>query len=101
MKKWELLDITTEINKQSLELEVNDEVAKFLEADRKRLYRQAKEDYKYIAFSLDDYSENNGEEMLIYAELVADEKVNIEIELEQKEFAEIIWNVVDNKDFEM
>lgn len=72
-----------------------------MEADRKRLYRQAKEDYKYIAFSLDDYSENNGEEMLIYAELVADEKVNIEIELEQKEFAEIIWNVVDNKDFEM
>lgn len=83
------------INNEVLELEVSDDVSKFLQADRKRLIRQAKEDRKYLAFSLDDYTKFNDEELLNVGELIADENLDIEKEIEQKEFSKIIWKVVD------
>ena len=91
MRKIQYYD---KINKEVVELEVNDEVTKFLQADRKRLIRQAKEDRKYFAFSLDDYTKFNDEELLSIGELIADENLDIEREIEKKEFSKIIWNVV-------
>ena len=82
------------INNEVVELEVNDDVSKFLQADRKRLVRQAEEDRKHLAFSLDDYTKFNDEELLSVGELIADKSLDIEREIEKKEFSKIIWNVV-------
>ena len=83
------------INNEVVELEVSDDVSKFLQADRKRLIRQAEEDRKHLAFSLDDYTKFNDEELLSVGELIADKDLDVEREIEQKEFSKIIWNVVD------
>ena len=92
MRKIQYYD---KINNEVVELEVSDDVSKFLQADRKRLIRQAKEDRKHLAFSLDDYTKFNDEELLSIGELIANKNLDIEREIEQKEFSKIIWNVVD------
>lgn len=83
------------INKQLLEIEVSDEVAKFFQADNKRLSRQGQRDRENIALSLDAYSHHEGKNALTYGELIADENANIEKYAEKNEFSNIIWNVVD------
>lgn len=83
------------INKQLLELEVNDEVAKFLHSDNRRLSRQGQKDRENIVLSLDDQTDYNGEEALTYHELIPDEKAYVDKILEQKEFSRIVWKVVD------
>lgn len=40
------------INNKYIDLEVNDEVAKFLRSDNKRLHRQINRDRENIAFSI-------------------------------------------------
>ena len=83
------------IHNKFIDLEVNDEVAQFLRSDNKRLKRQQKRDGQYIAISLDEQTEYNGEEALTYHEIIADENAYIEKNLEKKEFAKCIWRVVD------
>lgn len=83
------------IHNKFVDLEVNDEVAQFLRSDNKRLKRQQKRDRQYIAISLDEQTDYNGEEALIYHEIIADENAYIEKNLEKKEFAKCIWRVVD------
>ena len=83
------------IHNKFIDLEVNDEVAQFLRSDNKRLKRQQKKDRQYIAISLDEQTEYNGEEALTYHEIIADENAYIEKNLEKKEFAKCIWRVVD------
>lgn len=83
------------IHNKFVDLEVNDEVAQFLRSDNKRLKRQQKRDRQYIAISLDEQTDYNGEEALTYHEIIADENAYIEKNLEKKEFAKCIWRVVD------
>jgi len=83
------------INKQLLELEVSDEVAKFFQADNKRLSRQGQKDKEHIALSLDAYSHHEGENALTYGELIADENAYVDKYLEKDDFSNIVWNVVD------
>ena len=83
------------IHNKFIDLEVNDEVAQFLRSDNKRLKRQQKRDGQYIAISLDEQTDYNGEEALTYHEIIADENAYIEKNLEKKEFAKCIWRVVD------
>lgn len=83
------------IHKQMLELEVSDEVAKFLHADNRRLSRQGQRDKEYIALSLDAPTEYNGEEALTYGEIIPDPNAYIDKIYEQKEFSKCIWRIVD------
>lgn len=83
------------INKQLLEIEVSDEVAKFFQADNKRLSRQGQRDKENIALSLDAYSHHEGENALTYGELIADENAYVDKYLEKDDFSNIVWNVVD------
>lgn len=83
------------IHNEIVELEVSDEVAKFLHADSRRQKRKLQEDYANIAFSLDDMPESENEESLTYHELVADKNVDLERDIENAEFSKIVWNVVD------
>ena len=85
------------INKQLLEIEVSDEVAKFFQADNKRLSRQGQRDKENIALSLDAYSHHEGENALTYGELIADENAYVDKYLEKDDFSNIVWNVVDRK----
>ena len=50
------------IHNKFIDLEVNDEVAQFLRSDNKRLKRQQKRDGQYIAISLYEQTNYNGEE---------------------------------------
>lgn len=83
------------INNKYIDLEVNDEVAKFLRSDNKRLHRQINRDRENIAFSLDEKTDYDGEEALTYHELIEDKKANVEKILEKKEFAKCVWRIVD------
>lgn len=83
------------INKQLLELEVSDKVAKALHADNRRLSRQGQKDSECIALSLDAVSHYDGEKALTYGELIEDENADVEKYAEKNEFSNIIWNVVD------
>ena len=83
------------INNKYIYLEVNDEVAKFLRSDNKRLHRQINRDIENIAFSLDEKTDYDGEEVLTYHELIEDKKANVEKILEKKEFAKCVWRIVD------
>lgn len=83
------------INKQLLEIEVSDEVAKFLHADNKRLSRRGQKDKENIALSLDAYSHHEGKEALTYGELIADENAYVDKHLEEEDFSNIVWSVVD------
>ena len=83
------------IHNKMLELEVNDEVAKFLEADKKHSQRQRIKDYENISFSLDEKTSVDGEIALTYNEIIPDENSNIEKILEKKAFKQCVWNVVD------
>ena len=86
------------IHSELLELEVNDEVAKFFHADNRRWSRQGQKIKENIALSLDEPTEWNGEDALTYGELIEDEKANIDKIMAKKELARIVWNVVDKLD---
>ena len=90
-----VIDYYDAIHKQKIKLEVTDEVAKFLQSDKKRLDRQEKDDREFIAFSLDETTSVDGEESLTYEELIADENAYVDKNFEKKEFARIIWDVVN------
>jgi len=65
------------INRQLLEIEVSDKVAKTLHADNRRLSRQGQRDSENIALSLDDYSQYDGENTLTYGELIEDKNADV------------------------
>lgn len=93
-----VIDYYDAIHKQKIKLEVTDEVAKFLQSDKKRLDRQEKDDREFIAFSLDETTSVDGEESLTYGELIPDKNADVEKEFERKEFARVLWNVVNKLD---
>src|SRR5574344_2173155 len=81
------------INHKMLELEVNDEVAKFLQADNRRQSRQGQKYRENIAFSLDEYSQVDGQDYLTYHELIPDEKSNMMEKYENKQFNKLVWHI--------
>jgi len=95
VRVFRVIDYYDAIHKQKIKLEVTDEVAKFLQSDNKRLERQEKDDKKFIAFSLNETTDIDGEESLTYEELIADENAYVDKNFEKKEFSRIIWNVVN------
>ena len=83
------------IHNKYVELFVRDKIAKEFQAYNKRIERQYKRDLKYIAFSLDEESEVNGEDGLKYEDVIADENSSVEKNYDQKEFNKLIWSIVD------
>lgn len=81
------------INHKMLELEVNDEVAKFLQADDRRQSRQGQKYRENVVLSLDDYSQVDGQNYLTYHELIADEKSNTIENYENKQFNKLVWHI--------
>jgi len=83
------------INQQMIELEVSDEIAKFLQNDSKRRSRSGKKDKENIALSLNAYSHYEGKEALTYGDLIADKNAYVDKHLEEDDFSNIVWKVVD------
>lgn len=81
------------INHKMLELEVSDEVAKFLQADNRRQSRQGQKYRENVVLSLDDYSQVDGQNYLTYHELIADEKSNTIENYENKQFNKLVWHI--------
>ncbi len=81
------------INHKMLELEVNDEVAKFMQADDRRQSRQGQRYRENVVLSLDDYSCVDGQNYLTYHELIADEKSNTIENYENKQFNKLVWHI--------
>lgn len=81
------------INHKMLELEVSDEVAKFLQADNRRQSRQGQRYRENVVLSLDDYSCVDGQNYLTYHELIADEKSNTIENYENKQFNKLVWHI--------
>ncbi len=82
------------INKKYVNVEVSDEVAKFLHASEKRELRQKYNDINYIAFSLDEKIDKSKASSLSYHEIIEDEYSNIGRIMENDELSRTIWNVV-------
>ena len=78
------------INHKMLELEVSDEVAKFLQADDRRQSRQGQKYRENVVLSLDDYSQVDGQNYLTYHELIADKKSNTIENYENKQFNKLV-----------
>ena len=76
-----------------LELEVNDEVARFMQADDRKQSRQGQKYRENVVLSLDDYSQVDGQNYLTYHELIADEKSNTIENYENKQFNKLVWHI--------
>lgn len=81
------------INHKMLELEVNDKVAKFLQADDRRQSRKGQKYRENVVLSLDEYSQVDGQNYLTYHELIADEKSNTIDNYENKQFNKLVWKI--------
>ena len=81
------------INHKMLEIEVNDEVARFMQADDRRQSRQGQKYRENVVLSLDDYSCVDGQNYLTYHELIADEKSNTIENYENKQFNKLVWHI--------
>lgn len=81
------------INHKMLEIEVNDEVARFMQADDRRQSRQGQKYIENVVLSLDDYSCVDGQNYLTYHELIADEKSNTIENYENKQFNKLVWHI--------
>ena len=83
------------IHNRYVELFVRDKISKEFQAYNKRIERQNKKDVKYIAFSLNEESEVNGEDGLKYEDIIADENSDISNNYDKEEFNNLIWSIVD------
>ena len=81
------------INHKMLEIEANDEVARFMQADDRRQSRQGQKYRENVVLSLDDYSCVDGQNHLTYHELIADEKSNTIENYENKQFNKLVWHI--------
>lgn len=92
------------INKQYVNLEVTDEVAKFLMSSEKQIQR-SKNRYNYFTVSIDDvvYQGDGEDDDLTYEDILAEpeeETTNCKTCKERLDFYNIIWNAVAKLDKE-
>lgn len=82
------------IHNKTIDLEVSEEVARYLWANdiywRRLMKKVHKFEYSYFASIFDDGDE------IEFIETIKDESVDIEQEVDNKIFAEIIWKVAEN-----
>ena len=81
------------INRKLLELEVTDEVARFMQADDRKQSRQGQKYRENIVLSLDEYACVDGQNYLTYHELIPDEKSNMIENYENKQFNKLVWKI--------
>ena len=91
------------INKQMIDLEVTDEVARFLLANDKKLQRKQNE-YNHRTIPLDKVIYSNDEDEITLQEVLAepedDEVMDCRLCKKKLEFYNIVWKVVGNLDKE-
>ena len=82
------------IHKQYIELEVTDEVAKFLFANDKWLRRQQNK-YNYSTISLDEPVYSNDEDEITLAETIADVSQESQLLIDEKKHRlyNIVWKI--------
>lgn len=81
------------IHNQLVDIEVNDEVARYLWANDRYWRRLMKRVNKYECSYFNSFFDDDDE--IEFVETIKDESIDIEQEVDDKMFAEIIWKVAD------